>query len=67
MPEVLRPLYESSAVLAQKTTVAVRTFTQIDSIPCARLENTIGILVTLYILLAGTTLPQADCTGGFTD
>lgn len=24
MPEVLRPLYESSAVLAQKTTMAVR-------------------------------------------
>lgn len=64
---MLRPLYESSAVLAQKTTVAVRTSIQIDSIPRARLENTIGILVTLYTLLAGTTLPQADCPGGVTD
>lgn len=45
---MLRPLYESSAVLAQKTTVAVRTFIQIDNIPQARLENTIGILVTIY-------------------
>ena len=26
VPEVLRPLYESSKILAQKTTVAVRTY-----------------------------------------
>lgn len=29
VPEVLRPLYESSAVLAQKTTIAVGFFLQI--------------------------------------